>query len=102
MNKTNPPTLETLREHRDQILALADKHGARNVRIFGSTARGDSTTASDVDLLVDWDYSRLTEWGGVGFEMDVEQLLGYHVDVVSEKWLNPLLRDQILAEAVPL
>jgi uncharacterized protein len=89
-------------DKRDEILRLADKHGARNVRVFGSVARGEARPDSDVDLLVDWDYSRLSSWGGVGFELEVGDLLGHEVEVVSEKWLHPKLRDRILGEAVPL
>ncbi len=89
-------------DKRDEILRLADKHGARNVRVFGSVARGEARPDSDVDLLVDWDYSRLSSWGGVGFELEVGDLLGREVEVVSEKWLHPKLRDRILGEAVPL
>ncbi len=72
------------------------------VRVFGSVARGDAGPESDIDLLVEWDYTRISAWGGVGFELALQELLGRKVDVVSEKWLNPRLRDRILHEAVPL
>lgn len=97
-----PPTLETLRAYRDEILALARQHGAQNVRVFGSVARGEAKPGSDIDLLVTWDYARVSAWGGVGFDMALEALLGVPVDVISENGLSPLLRTQILAEAVPL
>lgn len=97
-----PPTLEELRAHREEILRLAEQHGAFNVRVFGSVARGDAGPESDIDLLVEWDYTRISAWGGVGFELALQELLGRKVDVVSEKWLNPRLRDRILHEAVPL
>lgn len=89
-------------DRRDEILRLADKHGATNVRVFGSVARGQAGPESDLDLLVDWDYSRISSWGGVGFELEIQDLLGREVDVVSEKWLHPRLRDRVLAEAVLL
>jgi len=93
---------EIIGDKRGEILRLAEQHGAFNVRVFGSVARGEATPDSDVDLLVEWDYSRLSPWGGVGFDMAVENLLGRRVDVVSEKTLHRLIRDQVLKEAVPL
>jgi hypothetical protein len=105
MSQTQPHGLgidDLIGDKRQEILRLAEKHGANNVRIFGSVARGDAGPDSDVDFLVDWDYSRLSPWGGVGFELDLQDLLGREVDVVSEKWLHPLLRKQVLREAVPL
>jgi hypothetical protein len=93
---------EVIGDKRAEILRLAHQHGAFNVRIFGSVARGEARSDSDVDFLVEWDYTRLSPWGGVGFEIDLQALLGRTVDVVSEKWVNPRLREQILREAVPL
>ncbi len=58
------PTLADLRGHRQEILRIAAKHGARNVRVFGSVARGEAHPESDVDLLVEWDLDRITAWGG--------------------------------------
>ena len=87
---------------RDEVLRLADKHGATNVRVFGSVARGDARPDSDIDLLVDWEYDRLSFWGGAGLGIELQGLLGCEVDIVSAKWLNPLLRDRILQEAVLL
>ena len=95
-------TLADLRSHRDAILALAEKHGAFNVRVFGSVARGDATATSDVDFLVTWDYAQVSSWGGVGLDFDLEDLLGVSVDVVSEGGLSPLVKSQILKEAIPL
>jgi predicted nucleotidyltransferase len=93
---------DVIGDKRQEILQLAEKHGATNVRIFGSVARGEAGPDSDVDFLVDWDYSRLSPWGGVGFDLDLQELLGREVDVVSGKWLHPLLRERILHEAIPL
>ncbi len=93
---------EILVQHRDAILRLAEKHGAYNVRVFGSVARGDATETSDVDFLVEWDYNRMSSWGGVGFALDLEDLLGRKVDVVSEKALHWRIKQRILAEAVEI
>lgn len=95
-------TLETLRTYRDQILALAEKHGAYNVRVFGSVARGEAEPDSDVDFLVDWDYERMSSWGGVGLTHELEQLLGCRVDVGSPKELHWYIRARVLEEAVAL
>jgi predicted nucleotidyltransferase len=83
------------------ICALAAQHGARNVRLFGSVARGEADSHSDVDLLVDMEPGRsLLDLGGL--LMDIRDLLGVEVDVVTEKSLRPAMRDRIIREAVPL
>jgi predicted nucleotidyltransferase len=89
----DPPTFETLRARREEILKLAEEHGAYNVRVFGSVARGETTPESDIDFLVRWDYGRVSAWGGVGLDLDLEALLGHSVDVVSENGLSPLLKE---------
>ena len=90
---------KTVRSKRDQILQLAGKYGARNVRVFGSVARGEADTRSDVDLLVDMDPGRsLLDQGGL--LMDLRELLGCPVDVVTEKGLRRRIRDRVLKEAV--
>jgi len=89
-----------LMSRRGEVLALARRHGAHNVRLFGSVARGDHSATSDIDLLVDFET-------GVGlFQMaglvdELEQLLESHVDVVSARSLKPWDSD-VLDEAVPL
>lgn len=93
---------EIIGRHRDQILKIAQRHGATDVRVFGSVARGEAQPGSDLDLLVRWDYTRMSAWGGVGLDQELQQLLGRPVDIISENALHPLMRDQILAEAVPL
>jgi predicted nucleotidyltransferase len=90
-----------LREHRDEILSSARHHGARNVRVFGSTIRGESTDRSDIDLLVDVG-ERTSPWFPAGLVEDLERLLGRSVDVVTENSLHWLLRRRILKEAKPL
>lgn len=97
-----PPTLEQLREKREAILALAEEHGAENVRVFGSIVRGEAQENSDVDFLVRWDYARISSWGGVGLDMALQALLGCKVDIISENGLSPLLKERILQEAITL
>jgi len=90
-----------LQDKREQILSLAARHGARNVRVFGSAARGDAGPDSDVDFLVDLDADRsLLDLGGL--LMDLRELLEREVDVVTERSLHWYIRDRILCEAVPL
>ena len=88
-------------EHRNEILALAKKHGAKNVRVFGSVARGHANGASDLDLLVTLGAKRTPFFPG-GLKADLEALLSCEVDIVTENALHRLIRDQILAEAKPL
>jgi len=88
-------------EKRAAILSLADHYGARNVRVFGSAARGDAGPESDLDLLVDLEPGR-TLLDHVALWQDLEELLGRPVDVVVEGGISPYLRDRILAEAEPL
>ena len=93
---------EIIGNQREAILTLAEQHGATNVRVFGSVARGDAGPDSDIDLLVDQDWSRLSGWGGMELVVALEDLLGRRVDVATEEELRPGLREQVLREAVPL
>ena len=93
--------LEGLRVRRQEILGYAASHGARNIRVFGSTARGDAGATSDVDLLVEMEPGR-SLLDLVGLWQDLEDLLSTHVDVLSEGGVSPHLRERIYAEAVPL
>ena len=82
-------------------MRLAAKHGAYNVRVFGSAARGESGPDSDVDFLVELEPGRsLFDLGGR--LMDLQELLGREVDVVTEQGLHWYIRDQVIAEAYPL
>lgn len=90
-----------LMAHRDQILELAARHGARNVRVFGSVARGEAGPESDVDFLVECGPNPSPFFPG-GLLMDLEELLGRRVDIVTDGGLHPYLRDKILHEAVAL
>jgi predicted nucleotidyltransferase len=92
---------DLLRENRDEILRIAEKHGARNVRIFGSVAHGEATEASDLDLLVDT-AEQTSPWFPAGLAAELEALLGQRVDVVTSNGLYWLLRRRILKEARPL
>ena len=93
--------LAGLRARRREILSHAAEHGACNVRVFGSTARGEAEEASDVDLLVEMEPGRnLLDL--VGLWQDLEDLLDTHVDVLSDGGVSPHLRERIYAEAVPL
>ena len=90
-----------IENRRAEILALAERHGVRDVRVFGSMARGDAGAGSDVDLLVS------LAPGKTGLALgallaDVELLLGRRVDIVTEGGLHPGIRDRVLEEARPL
>ena len=90
-----------LEQHRDAILRIAAKYGARNIRVFGSTVHGTSTERSDVDILVDLEPDR-SLLDQVGLKQELEELLGRRVDVVVEGGISPYLEERILSEAVPL
>lgn len=92
---------DVLKDKRAEILAIAERYGAKNVRIFGSSARGDVGPESHVDLLVDLEPGRnLFDLGG--FLYEVQELLGLPVDVVTEKGLREHVRPSVLRDAVPL
>lgn len=93
--------IDHVRTQREAILEAAARHGARNVRVFGSVARGDADEESDIDLLVDMESGRsLVDLGGL--LMDLRELLGERVDVMTERSLKPRIRERVLREAVPL
>jgi uncharacterized protein len=93
------PPMAKLARMRAEILAAASRHGATNVRVFGSVARGDADAASDVDFLVDFEPGRsLLDLAGL--LIDLEDLLGHSVDVVTEPGLKARTRQRVLAEAV--
>ncbi len=94
-------TMETLKARREEILALARQWGAHDVRVFGSVARGDTGPQRDADFLVHFEPDRsLLDHGGL--LMDLQELLGCEVDVVSDDGMRPRFRDRVLKEAVPL
>ena len=95
-------TLDEIRSHyRDKIIAAAGKRGARNVRIFGSVARGEQRQDSDVDFLVDFEPGR-SLLDLTGLWLDLESVLGCKVDVVSSRGLKPRLASEVTRDAVSL
>jgi uncharacterized protein len=93
--------VDLVRTQRDAILAAAERHGATRVRVFGSMARGDAGPTSDLDLLVDVG-PNTSSWFPGGLAVELETLLGVPVQIVTERGLDPLLRERVLNEAVPL
>ncbi len=94
-------TEELLKARREEILRIADKYGAYNLRIFGSVARGEAGTDSDIDILVELEPERsILDLGGLLY--DLQQLLGVEVDVVTVNGLRSRIRERVLREAVPL
>ncbi|MEX2491218.1 MAG: nucleotidyltransferase family protein [Nitrospirales bacterium] len=90
-----------LTEKREEILRLCETYGARNLRVFGSVARGEADAQSDVDFLVEMEPGRsLFDLGGLQYEL--ERLLGRPVDVVTERGLKARVQERVLREAVPL
>jgi predicted nucleotidyltransferase len=94
-------SLDAIRAKRPEIQAIAARHGAGNVRVFGSVARGEAHPDSDVDLLVDI-VGPTPPWFPGGLLNDLERTLGRHVDIVVARSLNPLLQETVLSEAIPL
>lgn len=93
--------IATLRKNREAILALASRRGARDVRVFGSVARGEDRPDSDVDFLVEMEAGR-SLLDRAGLIVDLENLLGRHVDVVTERAMKGYIKTRALAEAVRL
>jgi len=92
---------ELLQTKREEVLRIAAKYGAHNVRVFGSVARGDADEASDIDFLVEMESGRsLLDLGGL--QAELEQSLGRRVDVVTEKGLKVRIRGKVLGEAIPV
>src|SRR5690349_5661820 len=95
------PTIDELREMRDDILKLAEKYGAYNVRVFGSVARGDATPESDVDFLVQF-RKNVSVFNEVGLWLDLKQLLQREVNLSSDDTLKDYVKVSALRDAVPL
>jgi hypothetical protein len=94
-------TTDLLQAKREEILRIAERHGARAVRVFGSVARGEATDQSDIDFLVSTT-DQTSPWFPVALVEELERVLGRKVDVVTKGGLYWLLRRRILQEARPL
>jgi uncharacterized protein len=92
---------EILQGKRDEILRIAASHGARDVRVFGSLARGEARLDSDIDILVKLDPGR-SLLDIIAIKQDLEDLIGCEVDVITEAAISPYIRDEVLREAVSL
>lgn len=90
--------IEQITCKRNEIARIAKRHGATNIRVFGSFARGDADDESDIDFLVELEPGRsLLDLGGL--LIDLQKLLGRPVDVITEKGLKPRIRERVLSEA---
>lgn len=94
-------TIETLRKKREAVLQIANRYGATDIRIFRSLARGDTTEHSDLDLIVRFEPG-LSLFDHGGLIMDLQDLLGVRVDVISEAGMSDRFREHVAAEAIPL
>lgn len=92
---------DLLKSRREEILQIAAKHGAQNVRIFGSVARGEADSKSDVNLLVEFKRGT-TLLSHAALVEELEDLLGVKVDVVSERGLRDRVKERVLGEAIAL
>jgi len=94
-------TADVLKFKRNDILRLAEQHGAHHVRVFGSTARGEAGPTSDIDLLVRMDHGR-SLLDLIALSQELESVLHRKVDILTDEGLSPYLKQRILDEAVPL
>ena len=94
-------TMDLIRLKREEIRRIAERHGVTSIRVFGSVARGEATPESDVDFLVEVGPAT-SSWFPAGLILDLEELLGRRVEVVTDRALNAELRNRVLAEAVPV
>ncbi|QJB28394.1 nucleotidyltransferase family protein [Limnospira fusiformis] len=92
---------DELQQRRDEILAVAQQHGAFNVRIFGSVARGEEQEDSDIDFLVEMN-SNCSLLDRIALIQDLEDLLNRKVDVTTVKGLRDYLRERIINQAISL
>lgn len=103
MNNTDQDTLlNLLQDKREEIMEIAAKHGAFNVRVFGSVARNEASSKSDIDLLVDYSVENISPWFPAGLKLDLEKLLDRQVDIATESALKERLRERVLSEAIIL
>lgn len=97
----SPPTMDELRVKRDEILRLAEKRGAFNLRVFGSVARGDAQPDSDIDIMADW-REGISIFDMVGLWLDLKELLSRDVDLVDADTLKKRIRPSAMRDAIPL
>ena len=93
---------QLLQENREEILKIAAKHGAYNVRIFGSVARDDDDEKSDIDFLIDYDLGKISPWFPSGLIQDLQQMLGRKVDIVTADGLKERIREYVLQNVIKL
>ncbi|WP_034936627.1 nucleotidyltransferase family protein [Gloeocapsa sp. PCC 73106] len=91
-----------LENKREEIREIATKHGAYNIRVFGSVARGEDDEKSDIDFLIDYDLSKITPWFPSGMIQDLQLLLGRKVDSVTVEGLKERIKNKVLEEAIYL
>jgi predicted nucleotidyltransferase len=101
MADTPKRSMALLQEKRQEVLQIAERYGVRNIRVFGSTVRGEDRPDSDIDLLVRMEDAR-DLFDFIGFKLDIADLLGKKIDLISENGIHHLLRERILHEARPL
>jgi uncharacterized protein len=94
--------LPNLLDKRDEIIRIAGKHGAYNMRVFGSVAQGEATSESDIDFLIDYSSEHRSPWFPMRLICELEELLGRKVDIVTVQGLKDRVRERVLQEALPL
>ena len=92
---------DTIREKREAILRIAARHGATDVRLIGSVARGEARPDSDVDLLVTWSEGT-SLLNHAALMLELEHLLGRKVDIASDGWVKPSIRESVYRDAIAL
>ena len=103
MNESNQQAIASLlQDKRDEIIAIAAKHGAFNIRVFGSVARNEANKDSDIDLLVDYSLDKISPWFPAGLKLDLEKLLDRKVDIATESALKERIKARVLNEAIAL
>jgi predicted nucleotidyltransferase len=107
MNKKNNPNIQfeiekLLHSKREEIIKIANNHGAFNIRIFGSVARGEADEKSDIDFLVDYSLDKISSWFPSGLILDLEKLLDHKIDVATENSLKERIKQKVLQEAIKL
>ena len=101
MKNSLKPTIDLLRSKREEIMVIAAKHGASNIRIFGSVARGEAINTSDLDLLIDLEPER-SLFSLIALKQELEEVLDLQIDLAEPHSLHQLVRDRVLQEAVKL